>query len=242
MNDQELQEYYQRQLTKMLEPGRTPQMKRKTVRQMLSYMKRTEGGTYTETPGARTWLWSDLHLHHGNIIRYCKRPFTSVEAMDAALLDAWRDSVDESDTMICGGDVARAKALNPERIATLRQLPGRKLLVLGNHDLTKRGRIVENGSDERWMTLLIPGKPTLAVTHVPMSEVPDGTVNLHGHVHNNVPLLQGPYINICVEHTGYRPLPINDVRTLANARLLNPEPRASTTADEIESLRCSASE
>ena len=54
MNDQELQEYYQRQLTRMLEPGRTPQMKPKTVRQMLSYMKRTEGGTYTDTPGART--------------------------------------------------------------------------------------------------------------------------------------------------------------------------------------------
>ncbi len=27
-----------------------------------------------------------------------------------------------------------------------------------------------------------------------MNEVPDGTVNLYGHVHNNEPLREGPYV------------------------------------------------
>ena len=52
-----------------------------------------------------------------------------------------------------------------------------------------------------------------------MNEVPDGTVNLYGPVHNNEPLREGPYVNICVEHTEYRPLPLDAVRRLALARL-----------------------
>ena len=35
---------------------------------MIRHAQATEGGEYT--PGTRTWIWSDLHLHHRNIIRY----------------------------------------------------------------------------------------------------------------------------------------------------------------------------
>ena len=86
------------------------------------------------------------------------------------------------------------------------------------------------------MTLVITGNPTLLVTHIAMNEVPDGTVNLYGHVHNNEPLREGPYVNICVEHTEYRPLPLDAVRRLALARLDDPRPRAATTTEEIRCL------
>ena len=65
---------------------------------MLKHTAATEGGTYTPETGARTWIWSDLHLHHKNIIRYCHRPFQSVEAMNEALLAAWKQTVGEADT------------------------------------------------------------------------------------------------------------------------------------------------
>ena len=52
-----------------------------------------------------------------NIIRYCNRPFQSVEAMNEALLVAWKETVGESDTIICGGDIALAGALKRERLA-----------------------------------------------------------------------------------------------------------------------------
>ena len=61
-------------------------------------------------------------------------------------------------------------------------------------------------------------------------------VNLYGHVHNNEPLWEGRYMNICVEHTEYRPLPLDAVRRLALARLDDPRPRAATTAEEIRCL------
>ena len=101
-------------------------------------------------------------------------------------------------------------------------MPGRKLLVRGNHDFGKNGRPADTGSDATWVALVITGNPTLLVTHIAMNEVPDGTVNLYGHVHNNEPLREGPYVNICVEHTQYRPLPLDAVRRLALARLDDP--------------------
>ena len=107
---------------------------------MLKHAAATEGGTYTPETGARTWIWSDLHLHHKNIIRYCSRPFRSVEAMNEALLAAWKETVSEADTIICGGDIALAGALQRERLARVRAMPGRKLLVRGNHDFGSNGR------------------------------------------------------------------------------------------------------
>ena len=107
---------------------------------MLKHAAATEGGTYTPETGARTWIWSDLHLYHKNIIRYCSRPFQSVEAMNEALLAAWKETVGEDDTIICGGDIALAGALKRERLARVRAMPGRKLLVRGNHDFGRPRR------------------------------------------------------------------------------------------------------
>ena len=154
---------------------------------------------------------------------------------ERSLLAAWKETVGEADT-ICGGDIALPGALKRERLARVRAMPGLKLLVRGNHDFGRNGRPADTGSDATWMTLVITGNPTLVATHIPMNEVPDGTVNLYGHVHNNEPLREGPYVNICVEHTEYRPLPLDAVRRLALARLDDPRPRAATTAEEIRCL------
>ena len=112
----------------MLAPEAGRHVNPKTTAWMLKHTAATEGGTYTPETGARTWIWSDLHLHHKNIIRYCNRPFQSVEAMNEALLAAWKQTVGEDDTIICGGDIALAGALKRERLARVRAMPGRKLL------------------------------------------------------------------------------------------------------------------
>ena len=233
MTSENLQAHYRTELARMLGPEGGRYVNPKTTAWMLKHTAATEGGTYTPETGARTWIWSDLHLHHKNIIRYCNRPFQSVEAMNEALLAAWKETVGEADTIICGGDIALAGALKRERLARVRAMPGRKLLVRGNHDFGKKGRPADTGSDATWMSLVITGNPTLLVTHIAMTEVPDGTVNLYGHVHNNEPLRQGRYVNICVEHTEYRPLLLDAVRRLALARLDDPRPQAATTAEEI---------
>ena len=207
---------------------------------MAEEVERTEAGRHEERPGTTTWIWSDLHLHHRNIIRYCRRPFASREEMDEALIGAWRETVAPADTVVCVGDVALQGSVGQRRRQRLAEMPGRKLLVLGNHDFDHKGRPGETASDERWMTLVIPGAPLLVLTHFPLGRVPADAVNVHGHSHNNGALRTGPYVNVCVEHTGYRPLALADVRRVAQARLEDPRPRAETTLGELEGIGATA--
>lgn len=52
------------------------------------------------------YLISDLHLDHKNIIKYCNRPFSSVEEMNGAIIDNWNEVVKESDFVYLVGDLA----------------------------------------------------------------------------------------------------------------------------------------
>ena len=73
--------------------------------------------------------------------------------------------------------------------------------------------------------------PPLLVARVPLTEVPDGCVNVHGHEHTFKPLRRGRWINVSVEQTLYRSL---DVRTqvipLARALIARWIPSGLTTA------------
>ena len=236
MTSKDLQAHYRAELARMLGPEAGRHVNRKTTAWMLKHAAATEGGTYTPETGARTWIWSDLHLHHNNIIRYCGRPFQSVDAMNEALLAAWKETVSETDTIICGGDIALAGALQRERLARVRAMPGRKLLVRGNHEFGRNGRPADTGSDATWMTLVITGQSDArgnAYRYERGAGRNGEPVRTRAH---NEPLRAGPYVNICVEHTEYRPLPLDAVRRLALARLDDPRSRAATTAEEIHCL------
>ena len=65
------------------------------------------------------------------------------------------------------------------------------------------------------ITLLAPGDPPLALTHVPLMQVPHGWVNVHGHIHNQTSPTRRRHINVSIEHLRYRPARLTDVRRLA---------------------------
>ena len=181
MSEPTLQRLYGDELTRLLSRAvGARHVNRRTTRWMRAETWRSPGATYRPSGPGRTWRWSDLHLHHGNIMRHCDRPFESVEAMDSALLSAWEATVNLNDTIICGGDVALAGALDQVLLGRLEAMPGRKVLVIGNHDIGPTGKPAETASDEASMTLVIAGEPTLLVTHIPLWNVPAGRVNVHG--------------------------------------------------------------
>jgi calcineurin-like phosphoesterase family protein len=43
------------------------------------------------------WFTADTHFHHAAVIDYCKRPFSSVEEMDEAMVAAWNARVSKTD-------------------------------------------------------------------------------------------------------------------------------------------------
>lgn len=78
------------------------------------------------------WFTSDTHFYHKNIIKYCYRPFNSVEEMNQSLIDNWNNVVKENDIVFHLGDFAFDKWKS-----IINQLNGKIYLIVGNHDEIK---------------------------------------------------------------------------------------------------------
>ncbi len=189
-----------------------------------------------ENEQSTVWVWSDLHFGHENIIRYTNRPFADASAMDAQLYANWASTVGPQDALLFVGDVAMSRAVSEATWSRIRHSAGRtKRLVVGNHDLTGSGELRVDGFDDICSLLYAPGDPPLLFTHMPMFEVPEGWVNVHGHTHAS-PVTCSPHINVSVEHIRYCPLALPRIRALAKALAQAHYPAGSTTLERIESL------
>ena len=162
--------------------------------------------------GQRVWMTADLHLGHANIIGFCDRPFHSVGVMNAALL-AQLSKVGPEEILVIVGDVLMGEY--EQSIELVRQIPGRKILVVGNHDFKRDGRCPmlrernlsgEGPLFEAVVPFLVwsgaQGR-TVLVTHYPL-QVPDAHrvllpyLNYHGHLHRGVlpPTEKVKYMNV----------------------------------------------
>lgn len=85
---------------------------------------------------------ADCHFGHANVINFDSRPFTSVKEMDAIMIENWQKAVTKRDTVYILGDFIWSK--ENEWMSILRQLPGNKFLIRGNHDPKQFSAEVEN--------------------------------------------------------------------------------------------------
>jgi calcineurin-like phosphoesterase family protein len=121
------------------------------------------------------WFTSDLHFGHENIIRYCGRPFASVEAMNLGLVSRWNETVGLSDEVWVLGDFAMGRIDESLRLVGL--LNGTKTLVPGNHDRCWEGH--RRGSDHWTEQYLAAGFD--GIVRAPVSLELDGRTVLAGH-------------------------------------------------------------
>jgi calcineurin-like phosphoesterase family protein len=91
------------------------------------------------------YFTSDPHYWHQNVIKYCNRPYASVEEMNEDMILKWNSIVRPEDEIYVLGDFSMA--FRPVELYTNR-LMGTKYLVPGNHDFChsyhKKSRNKEN--------------------------------------------------------------------------------------------------
>lgn len=79
------------------------------------------------------WFTGDEHLGHANIIKYCDRPFKSVEEMDEEIIKRHNEVVCSDDEVYHMGDFCMGK--DYEKFDNYRKrLNGHHYFLLGNHD------------------------------------------------------------------------------------------------------------
>ena len=159
------------------------------------------------------WLISDTHFNHENIEKWGGRSGDWQEKLWSGL-----NKIPIRDILIHLGDVCIGN--DNEVHNKIQAVAGhaKKILVLGNHDKKSKQWYHEHGWDFvcDGLEILFQGH-YLHLTHRPARPQGNTTWNIHGHTHTNV--LEGPYVNVCVEHTGYAPLSFEAVeRRAARAR------------------------
>lgn len=77
---------------------------------------------YADHP--ETYVISDLHLGHGNIIRYCRRPFSDAHEMDEVLIRNWNNTIRPDDRVYFLGDLRYQGSTPAPRPSTSHEEPG----------------------------------------------------------------------------------------------------------------------
>lgn len=170
---------------------------------------------------ARTWVVSDTHFGHKNIIDFCHRP----PDHDSLIIENWANEVPEDATVIHLGDLTYKSNAFFRAIIAPKLTGARKLLIAGNHDKGRFSFYKTSGFKLARPFSIMWGDTEVSFSHYPWNEdgdpkfgiapegpMPPNHLRLHGHIHNNgytrsafVPFRR-QHVNLSIEQTKYKPV------------------------------------
>ena len=160
------------------------------------------------------WFTSDTHFGHLNIMKYCKRPFKSIEEHDEELIRRWNERVKPNDTVYHLGDFAWFGPLKCDEY--LSRLNGFKHLILGNHDRMQRMRkTIGWESIQPYLEIKIDNQQAVMLFHYRMvvwNKKHYGSWALHGHSHGTLPLSGDYTLDVGVDCWDYYPISVEIIR------------------------------
>lgn len=178
---------------------------------------------------------SDMHFGHSNLYRFTdkygkpQRPFSQQEC-EELMVKNWNSAISDLDTVYILGDAVmdcvprkteeQTLGILRSRLSHIKKLNGRKILVLGNHDISRPELLNEHFDELHGSVEMHLGGFKCIITHIPVhtsqlkNKKGEGRFdfNIHGHLHGDeiVRDYKGEpdnrYINVNVENILYHPL------------------------------------
>jgi len=181
-----------------------------------------------------TWFTSDLHFKHANIIKYCNRPFNTVEEMDLELINNWNSVVKPDDHVYQLGDFCFGKI--DQIINISRRLNGVQHWIIGNHDKEIENniqlcldKIPKLDSIDYYKQINLNGQKII-LCHTAFAVwvgSHKGYYNLYGHSHSTFePHKRGKQMDVGVDNAfkilgQYRPFSFDEIRRILDKIEIN---------------------
>lgn len=175
---------------------------------------------------------SDTHFNHINIIEYCNRPFKDVQEMNDFIITRWNEIIEDNDIVYHLGDFALGKKDDINDI--VKKLKGQIHLVRGNHDKWNVSTYEELGLNilRNPPIRLDEYKLILSHTPIPDKQIPNGYINIHGHIHNKTLdeciekydsklYSKNKHINISCDVIEFKPISIEKLTTCFDENIEN---------------------
>lgn len=166
---------------------------------------------------SRILICSDTHFCHRNILVYeaANRPFKDRDEMNEVLIQRWNERVSKTDLVLHLGDFSFSGKNRIKDIVS--RLNGRIWLLLGNHDREQHYDWQELGFERVFRNpFLLDGK--FIFSHEPLEVIPEGKVNIYGHVHGSkyFNTIDPNRLCACVERWNCAPIEYNYIKSLYN--------------------------
>jgi len=159
------------------------------------------------------WVTSDWHFNHKNILNYCRQEFSSIEEHNDLIVKNYNNLVGPDDLVYVLGDVGFVPAQELSKI--IEQLKGRKVLIVGNHDILNVGQYRKMGFIDV-VNHPVYYSSNIILSHFPLRECLDNpwAINVHGHLHNGELELPN-FFNVNVELCQYYPVSMKKFEEIA---------------------------
>ena len=126
-----------------------------------------------------TYFIGDPHFGHKNLGNF-RKFVSSSEENEKMICDEWKATLNKRSIIYVMGDAA----FTNEALDLYSWLPGKKILIKGNHDDMVSTRAQMNVFDDIQGMLKYKG---FWLTHAPVAEQElRGKINIHGHTHNHI--------------------------------------------------------
>jgi calcineurin-like phosphoesterase family protein len=157
-----------------------------------------------------TYFTSDTHFGHTNIIKYCNRPFASVEEMNESLIKNWNARVEPKDTIYHLGDFAFIHDEKALRTLFYR-LKGYKHLIMGNHD--KHNLMLPWEEVTPYKRLNLEGDAVILFHYGcrVWDKSHHGSIQLYGHSHGTLPG-NSQQLDVGVDCWDYKPITLSEIK------------------------------
>lgn len=171
------------------------------------------------------WFSSDWHLCHNNIIKYDKRPFSSIDEMNTTIINNHNQVVRTTDVFYYLGDFCLAPIKYIEEYIS--QLKGKLFFIKGNHDHRDVIKMYEKyGTYLGHMAEINIHGQDITLNHYAMkvwNKSHHGAWHLYGHSHGSLPDDKNSRsIDVGVMNNNYYPVEFNQIKTIMESKEWKP--------------------